>query len=127
MGDGQRLPGWMDSGDSYVCACCRYEVGNPNKLPGGPWTCPRCGADMTARRPLTGGMTMSDGYSSKRFKCPFFRWDEKGKVHCEGGVVSLPRPELRRYVEQYCANLQGWKQCPMARGMGEYYDRQSGE
>lgn len=43
---GQRLPGWRDNADSYVCARCRYETGNPNKLPGGPWTCPRCGADM---------------------------------------------------------------------------------
>lgn len=45
-GDGQRLPGWLDNGDSYVCFRCRYETGNPNKLTNGPWTCPRCGTDM---------------------------------------------------------------------------------
>lgn len=43
----EELPGWLDNADSYVCAYCGFEVDNPNRLPGGPWRCPRCGADMT--------------------------------------------------------------------------------
>lgn len=46
---GQELPGWLDNADSYICARCGYETGNPNKLPGGPWRCPRCGADMSEK------------------------------------------------------------------------------
>lgn len=69
---------------------------------------------------------MSCGYSGRRFQCPFFRWDERKKVHCEGGVLALPVPELRRYMDSYCANMPGWKSCPIAKGLEEYYDRQSG-
>lgn len=67
---------------------------------------------------------MSSGYSSRRFQCPFFKWDERKKVHCEGGVVALPVPELRRYMDRYCASLEGWKGCPLANALWEYYDRQ---
>lgn len=66
---------------------------------------------------------MSSGYSGRRFQCPFFKWDEKKKVHCEGGVVALPVPELRRYMDRYCACLTGWKDCPLARALEEHYDR----
>lgn len=66
---------------------------------------------------------MSKGYSGRRFQCPFYKWDERQKVHCEGGVVGLPVPELRRYMDRYCSSLEGWKDCPIARALGEYYDR----
>lgn len=67
---------------------------------------------------------MSSGYSSRRFQCPFFTWDEKNKVHCEGGVIALPVPELRRYMDTYCAHMPGWKCCPIAKALNDYYDRQ---
>ena len=66
---------------------------------------------------------MSSGYTSKRFQCPFFTWDEKGKIHCEGGMVKLPMPELSQYVDQYCACHPGWKDCPIARELWGYYER----
>lgn len=66
---------------------------------------------------------MSVGYSGRKFQCPFFRWDERQKVHCEGGAVCLPVPELRRYMDRYCSSLQGWRDCPIAKSLEEYYDR----
>ena len=30
------------------------------------------------------------GYSNKTFACPFFKWDERLCVHCEGGRVTFP-------------------------------------
>lgn len=67
---------------------------------------------------------MSSGYTSRRFQCPFFKWDEKRKVHCEAGVIAMPLPELHQYMDDYCANHPGWKRCPLAESLGSYYDRQ---
>lgn len=59
----EELPGWLDNADSYVCAYCGFEVDNPNRLPGGPWRCPRCGADMgRVHRPVD--KTRPAGYRS---------------------------------------------------------------
>ena len=33
------------------------------------------------------------GYSNKTFACPFFTWDERLAVHCEGGRVTFPDKE----------------------------------
>ena len=66
---------------------------------------------------------MSSGYSGRRFQCPFFKWDERKKVHCEGGVVALPVPELRRYMDRYCASLEDWEKCSFAGTLLEFYER----
>lgn len=68
---------------------------------------------------------MSKGYSGRRFQCPFFKWDEYNKVHCEGGVISLPVLELREHMDRYCSNLEGWKDCQLAKALNEHYDHQS--
>lgn len=66
---------------------------------------------------------MSKGYSGRSFQCPYFKWDEREKVHCEGGVVNLPIQELRRYMDRHCSSAKGWEECPIARSLNEYYDR----
>ncbi len=66
---------------------------------------------------------MSSGYSGRRFECPFFKWDERAKIHCEGGIIALPRAEFTTFVERYCASLEGWKGCPMARALNRYYEK----
>lgn len=33
---------WVDDGDTYHCPYCGFESHNPNLLPGGPSTCPKC-------------------------------------------------------------------------------------
>lgn len=33
------------------------------------------------------------GYSHRTWACPFYRWDERCKVHCEGGCVAFPDRE----------------------------------
>lgn len=66
---------------------------------------------------------MSDGYSNRRFQCPFFQWDERRKVHCEGGLVVLPPPELKTYMDRYCAAMPGWQDCPIAKGLEASYER----
>lgn len=64
------------------------------------------------------------GYSHKKFACPFFTWDEKFKVHCEGGCVKFrDRKEAGEYQDRYCASVTGWKDCTVAKSVENYYER----
>ena len=55
------------------------------------------------------------GYSNKTFACPFFTWDERLAVHCEGGRVTFPDKEAAlEYIDRYCASPAGWRECSMA-------------
>lgn len=64
------------------------------------------------------------GYSNRRWTCPFYTWDEKQKIHCEGGCMKFPdQATLRRYADRYCASTTGWRDCTVAAGLLEYYDR----
>ena len=55
------------------------------------------------------------GYSHKTWACPFFRWDERLCVRCEGGCMNFPDREA--------ANLQDWKSCTVAANLLKYYER----
>ena len=42
------------------------------------------------------------GYSHKTWACPFFHWDERLCVRCEGGCMSFPdREALAEYADRY--------------------------
>ena len=64
------------------------------------------------------------GYSHRSWSCPFFKWDERLAVHCEGGRLTFPdRDAARAYAERYCAGERGWKQCTLSRALELYYER----
>ena len=76
------------------------------------------------------------GYSHQTWSCPFFTWDERLAVHCEGGRIRFPDWDARQaYTGQYCAceglltgfNANGWKRCTVARNLLRYYERTEGE
>lgn len=68
------------------------------------------------------------GYSSKTFVCPFFKWDERLRVHCEGGHLAFrDRPETEDYIDRHCADLEGWKGCSLAGSLLRYYERTDAE
>ena len=63
------------------------------------------------------------GYSNKTFACPFFKWDERLCVHCEGGRVTFPdKAAAQEYIDRYCA-AQGWQACTVASALLRYYER----
>lgn len=65
--------------------------------------------------------------SSIVYSCPFFRWDEKLGVRCEGGRVRFPDGETRRlYIKSRCAHVPGWEHCTLAAALMGYYDRMDG-
>lgn len=65
------------------------------------------------------------GYSNRTWACPFFKWDERRKVHCEGGCcASFPdRKTAQEYATRYCASVDGWRACTMAAALLRYYER----
>lgn len=65
------------------------------------------------------------GYTNKTFACPFFLWDEKLKIHCEGGcrVVFRDRTGAMEYIDLHCGDVKGWEDCSVAKSLLRYYDR----
>lgn len=60
--------------------------------------------------------------TSKTFLCPFYTWDEKTKVHCEGGRMSFKdRESAKEYIDRYCAG--DWRRCTVAAALLRYYER----
>lgn len=67
---------------------------------------------------------MSSGYSNRVWACPFFRWDERRKVHCEGGCVAFGRGStFHDYADRYCANPKDWERCTVAASLVEQYEK----
>ena len=64
------------------------------------------------------------GYSHKTWSCPFFVWDERMAVHCEGGRLRFPdREAVNEYTDRFCAGDMGWKNCTVARNLLLFYER----
>ena len=67
---------------------------------------------------------MSSGYSGRVWACPFFKWDGPRRVRCEGGGVTLcDEAMFKRYAEGFCANVDGWEKCCMARELVRRYEK----
>lgn len=64
------------------------------------------------------------GYSHISWACPFYRWDERLKVHCgKNRVVFQDRDGIRNYAKKYCASPSGWSSCTLAQSLIEQYER----
>lgn len=67
---------------------------------------------------------MSTGYSGRVWACPFFQWDERRGIHCEGGGVSFEdRETFGRYATRHCCDVDGWDKCSLAQALVERYER----
>ena len=63
-------------------------------------------------------------YYAQPYSCPFFRWDEKKKLHCEAGCAVFPSVgALKEYSGAYCANVPGWRKCTLAAHLESLYER----
>lgn len=65
------------------------------------------------------------GYSNKTWVCPFFGWDERLCIHCEGksSVHFFDRAGVEEYADQHCAALDGWEDCSIAQSLLRHYER----
>ena len=55
--------------------------------------------------------------------CPYYHKDERCAVRCEGGRIELPKEAARDYILTYCADLNGWRRCTVARAITRHYER----
>lgn len=62
-------------------------------------------------------------YWHMAYKCPYFKWDEKLRVGCEGKHILRfdTVTQAKKYMKSYCA---GWKydKCQHAARMNQYYE-----
>jgi hypothetical protein len=67
-------------------------------------------------------------YSHKTWRCPYFRYDEKRSVHCEGGtVIRFPdRRSIQDYTTAFCA-AYNYGECTVAKALNNYYERKEKE
>ena len=62
------------------------------------------------------------GYSNKTWTCPFFKYDKRLEVSCEAGRLCFPdREAVMDYARRYCAQLNGWERCTLARALLQEY------
>ena len=58
------------------------------------------------------------------FECPFFKWEERRRIHCEAGVLDFMSSEaFRDYCDKLCGNNPGWKGCTLAQSLGMEYEK----
>ena len=67
------------------------------------------------------------GYWHMYVICPYFAWENKTAIGCEGKTVHrFPKGRMcRSYQEKYCAG--NWQECTYAKVMNEYYEQEQGE
>ncbi len=62
-------------------------------------------------------------YHHLYWSCPYYRWDDKRSVHCEGGRIALPGgAAAREYYRSYCCDVAGWRRCTVARAISRHYE-----
>lgn len=62
-------------------------------------------------------------HKSTAFCCPFYGWDSKIAVTCEGGKIALPEHGATwQYMREYCADANGWRRCTVARMLLRHYE-----
>lgn len=62
------------------------------------------------------------------YACPYWKWEEKMCSHCEMAVLKFPSAEARReYTSKYCASVEGWCNCSIAKMLNEGYEKEKYE
>lgn len=57
------------------------------------------------------------------YNCPFFRWEDGMKIHCESGTVRFPTIKCKLdYARRFCAAVPGWNGCTLAQYLKQYYE-----
>jgi len=61
---------------------------------------------------------------ARTMMCPFFSYFRAEKLHCEAAQIQLPSQiAWDGFVKKYCASLNGWQACPLAKALQEEYER----
>lgn len=69
---------------------------------------------------------MIDLHHSRRvWRCPYYRFDEKHAVHCEGGSIFRIRDKgiFYKHADMYCSDAKNWEKCQIAECMTKLYEK----
>ena len=59
----------------------------------------------------------------RTWTCPFFLWEQKLAIHCEGGQIRfVDHAERLGYITEYCASVKGWQNCSIAQQISKRYE-----
>lgn len=63
-------------------------------------------------------------YSNLYWSCPFYKWDERLCVHCEGGskIVFHDQTSASLYFREYCTHTKDWTRCSIAQSIKRFYE-----
>jgi hypothetical protein len=60
---------------------------------------------------------------NKTWKCPYFKWDGRREVSCEGGRIRFPDGRAAGgYMTAFCAG--DYRRCTVAQALEDFYARQ---
>ena len=77
--------------------------------------------DVRMRRKRESGLP---SYYHWVFTCPYYGWDSKCSVHCEGGNMQFPDAEAaKEYLLTYCTAVPGWRRCTVAQAITRHYEK----
>lgn len=58
------------------------------------------------------------------YKCPFYMWDRRKEIRCECCKVDFhDGTGKQKYADRYCTDLNGWRDCTIAKSLLDYYER----
>ena len=65
-------------------------------------------------------------YWHMNFICPYFKWDDKDRVGCEGKHILKfdNKFAAKRFMQNYCAGWK-WHLCPHAQHMNKIYEEKN--
>ncbi len=64
----------------------------------------------------------------KTYICPFWMWERGRAIRCERCRMDFPDECAKReYAERYCASLDGWQECSIAKALLKFYERTDGD
>ena len=62
-------------------------------------------------------------YRNEVFACPYYLWESKSAVKCEGGTIRMPDGAAALdYFWTYCCDVSGWRRCTVARAISRHYE-----
>lgn len=57
-------------------------------------------------------------------ECPFYKYERNLKLSCECASLKFPDKDARsEFILDYCSNPIGWRKCPIAHYLENYYFR----
>lgn len=63
-------------------------------------------------------------YWHKIWVCPYFIWDDRTKIGCEGKItLKFPdKKSLAEYADRFCCSIDNYPNCPVAKMIEEKYN-----